>query len=82
MKQKISHKPGKSITSLSCTAKVRKHKTLSGKGDKNEPQTGVNDDSPTGDSGIGDGQVTITVHSNIKGVIGGIKKKFSEYKKH
>ena len=41
----------------------------------------MNDDSLTGDSGIGDGQVTITVHSNVKGVIGGIKKKFSEYKK-
>ena len=81
LKRKISHKPGKPITSLSCTAKAHKHKTLSGKGDKNEPQTGVNDDSLTGDSGIGDGQVTITVHSNVKGVIGGIKKKFSEYKK-
>ena len=81
LKCKISHKPGKPITSLSHTAKAHKHKTLSGKGDKNEPQTGVNDDSPTGDSGICDGQVTITVHSNIKGVIGGIKKKFSEYKK-
>ena len=81
LKRKISHKPGKPITSLSHTAKAHKHKTHSGKGDRNEPKTGVNDDSPTGDSGIGDGQVTITVHSNVKGVIGGIKKKFSEYKK-
>ena len=80
LKRKITHKPGKPITSLSHSAKACKHKTLSGKGDKNEPQTGVNDDSPTGDSSFGDGQVTITVHSNIKVVIGGIKKKFSEYK--
>ena len=69
LKCKISHKPGKLITSLSHTAKACKHKTLSGKGDRNEPQTGVNDDSLTGDPGIGDGQVTITVHSNIEGVM-------------
>ena len=81
LKCKIIHKPGKPITSLSHTAKACKHKALSGKGDRNEPQTGMNDDSLTGDSGIGDGQVTITVHSNVKGVIGGIKEKFSEYKK-
>ena len=32
-------------------------------------------------SGTGDGQITIVVHSNIKGVIGKIKEKFSEYQK-
>ena len=67
LKHKISHKPGKRITSLSHTAKAHKHKTLSGKGDRNEPKTGLNDDSPTGDSGIGDGKSLLQYTTMLKG---------------
>ena len=41
----------------------------------------MNADAQTGVLGTGDGQVTIVMHSNIKGLIGGIKEKFMEYQK-
>jgi len=41
----------------------------------------VNADAQTGVLGTGDGQVTIVVHSNVKGVIGQIKEKFAQYSK-
>ena len=42
---------------------------------------GLNADAQSGVSGTG-GQVTIVVHSNVKGVIAQIKDKFSEYQKN
>ena len=74
LKQKNQPKPGKPITSPS--------NALTGKSQKKKPQnpqTGIIVDAQTGVLGTGNGQVTIVVHSNVKGVVAQIKEKFATY---